>query len=73
MVFIKCPKCNGRGRLPDQRFIGSQQRKRREKAGKSVREVARIMGFSGPYISDLELGRKQWTEKLLRAFNAACS
>ena len=30
----------------------------------SLREIARRMEFSAPFISDLELGRRNWTAKL---------
>ncbi len=33
----------------------------RERAGMSVRRLAKEMGFSAPFVSDLELGRRNWT------------
>jgi len=43
----------------------------REKAGLSVREVARRMGFSAAYISDLELGKRHWSRSKSILFERA--
>lgn len=37
----------------------------REDAGHSLRSLAEEMGFSAPYISDLELGRRLWSTDLI--------
>lgn len=47
----------------DQVKTGEEIRKRRCQAMLSLREVAKAMGWSAAYQSDLELGRKRWTEK----------
>ena len=39
---------------------GRRAQKERKKAGLSLREVARRMGVSAPYVSDLERGRRGW-------------
>lgn len=41
---------------------GEEIRKRREAAKVSLRKVAESMGWSAAYQSDLELGRRGWTE-----------
>ena len=41
---------------------GKRIRALREKAGMSVRRLANEMGFSAPFMSDLERGRRNWTE-----------
>lgn len=46
-------------------------RKLRQAAGLSLREVARQMGRSAAYISDLELGRRGWSGTLIRAYEKA--
>lgn len=46
-------------------------RDRRIKAGISLRQTAKKMGVSAPYLSDLELGRRQITEKAEAAFLVA--
>lgn len=50
---------------------GASARRGRLKAGISLREVAGKMGFSAPFISDLEHGRRCWTEDKLRRYNDA--
>ena len=41
---------------------GRRIRALRESTGMSLRWLATQMGFSAPFISDLELGRRNWTE-----------
>lgn len=47
---------------PDQAQIGKMMRGSREGQNVSLREVARRMKLSAPYLSDLELGRRGWTQ-----------
>lgn len=54
--------------VSDHAATGARLRKRREKAKLSLREVARRMSLSAPYLSDLELGRRAWTEAKAKAF-----
>lgn len=35
----------------------------------SLREVARRLGYSAAFVSDLELGRRCWTEEKAEAYN----
>lgn len=50
------------------REAGKRMREARETAQLSVRETAKRLGISAPYLSDMELGRRQpsikWLEKL---------
>ena len=46
----------------DHKATGKAIRKYREVEGISLREVARRMDVSAPYICDLELGRRPWSE-----------
>ncbi len=55
----------------DHKKTGELARADRERAGLSLRMVAKRMGFTPPYISDLELGRRNWSTELVEAFNAA--
>lgn len=48
----------------DHEGTGAEWRLHREVAGVSLRELARTMGVSAPYLSDLERGRRNWTEEL---------
>ena len=47
-------------RVTDNVETGRRARVERRKAKLSLREVARRMGVSAPYVSDLELGRRGW-------------
>ena len=49
---------------------GIAARKEREVSGVSLRSVARIMGISAMYLSDLERGRRPWTIKIADKFTA---
>ncbi len=54
--------------MPDYRELGANLRTLREKAGLSLRKVADRLGVSVPYLSDLERGRRNWTEERRDAF-----
>lgn len=60
---MKCPRCGGTGEVEDDREVGAGYRRRREDIGVSLREVARQCGLSVSYLSDLELGRRKWSDK----------
>jgi transcriptional regulator with XRE-family HTH domain len=55
----------------DDRATGEDARKYRENKGVSLRSVAKQMGISAPYLSDLELGRRNWSQTLLVRFKDA--
>jgi DNA-binding XRE family transcriptional regulator len=57
---VSCPRCGGTGKVLDDGAVGAAMRKAREKAGLTGREVARRLGLSAAYVSDLELGRRGW-------------
>lgn len=48
----------------DHKATGEYARKARKREGLSLREVARRMGMSAAFISDLERGNRNWTEEL---------
>lgn len=50
-------------------ITGAMCSKARKKAGLTQREVAKGMGISVPYLSDLENGNRGWTEQRFEAFN----
>ena len=50
-------------RVPDNAATGQLMREARKRAGLSLREMARRLGQSAPFVSDLELGRRGWDEK----------
>lgn len=52
---------------------GALARRTRQTLDLSLREVARRMGVSAPFVSDLERGRRNWTLSLVTRYkNALC-
>jgi transcriptional regulator with XRE-family HTH domain len=72
MKKTACEKCDGTGLQLDHVAAGTTLRKLRKSKHLSVREVARRMDLSAPYVSDLELGRRHWSEDLIENFQKAC-
>ena len=68
---MPCPRCAGTGSILDPRTVGQQMRELREKKSVSVREIARKLGLSAPYISDLELGRRAFNAALIQRYKKA--
>ena len=66
-IFLVTRLCH----VPDNVETGRVAREARKRAGLSLREVARRMKFSAPFISDLELGRRCWNEKLVMKYQFA--
>ena len=66
-----CPRCDGTGRVPDDRILGAKMRARREATGLSLRDLAKRCGWSAAYVSDLELGRRGWGKKQRTRYEAA--
>ena len=64
--FIKspCTKCHSAVDKPNPNWL----RVVRKNAGLGLRELGRKIGKSAPYISDVELGRRNCTEKMLKAY-----
>lgn len=60
---IVCRRCHGTGVEVDERAIGLLMRAGRERCELSLRAAARKLGISAAYLSDLELGRRHWSEK----------
>lgn len=50
---------------------GERARKARMRSGKSLTSVAIKLGFTPTYLSDLERGRANWNEQLLKRFERA--
>lgn len=55
----------------DDEATGQMLRAERVAAGFSLRSIARALHFSAPYVSDLELGRRGWTEEKAAAYREA--
>lgn len=60
-----CWRCHGRGFIE---YIGDDLRRKRQKAGLSLREVARRIKLTPAYISDVELNRRGATERIMRFY-----
>ena len=69
VLTIKCDKCAGSGRIPDNKAIGHAQHTKRKHEGIKLIHLAKLMGISVSYLCDLEHGRKPWTETRLRDYN----
>jgi predicted transcriptional regulator len=52
----------------DHQSTGYLFRVARKKAKLSLREVARRLKLSAPFVSDLELGRRNWTEEMAERY-----
>ena len=52
----------------DNAATGEHARKERKRMGRSLREVARRLRVSAAFLSDLELGRRNWDDKRLVEF-----
>lgn len=68
-----CAHCNGSGKCRNWSAIGEKLRAKRQKARISLREVARRMEISAPYLSDMELGNRNWSTERMAAFVYAIS
>jgi hypothetical protein len=56
-----CSRCGGTGLLPDDRVVGKKMREfRKGCTGWTGRALARAIGISAAYLSDLELGKRHW-------------
>lgn len=69
---LVCPRCLGSGILPDPRVLGAEMREYRKRLNKSGTSVAAEMGITKGYLSDLELGKREWSTKLVKRFKEAC-
>jgi len=65
-----CPKCNGKGwiyRAP----IGRKLREQRKDAGITMRALAKKLGISPTYLSDLENDRRGWDGRFVNRYQHA--
>lgn len=68
---IICPNCEGCGEIDNPVWRGREMRKARQGAGKTLTEVAKAIQFSKGYLSDLELGRRTWSNDLVESYKKA--
>jgi transcriptional regulator with XRE-family HTH domain len=52
----------------DHEATGAAWRKIRQDVGFTLRSLARKMGISAPFLSDLERGRRNWTEEIEQTY-----
>lgn len=71
MKTQKCHCCDGTGRELDPVVTGKVLRAERFLAGLTQREIARRMGLSFPYLSQLEGGTVRWSESLVKRYQEA--
>jgi transcriptional regulator with XRE-family HTH domain len=69
---MMCKRCGGSGLEPDHKAIGQQMRVLRHKAEMTLDDLATLMHYSKVYLSDLELGRRQWNDRLQRMYQQWC-
>ena len=67
----KCRRCKGTGREPNQAETGLWFRAHREQQGISLRVMAGRLGISPSFLSNLEQGRRVWTDRVRSAYRAA--
>lgn len=68
---VTCPNCEGCGEIENPLWRGQKMRLERNNIEATLTDVARKMGFSKGYVSDLELGRRAWSSKLISAYEKA--
>lgn len=64
-----CPRCAGTGY---QEWRGKNLRFQRQNAHISLREMARRGHFSAAYLCDVELNRRQATDRVLALYRSEC-
>lgn len=65
---MPCQNCNGTGRIVDPRSFGASLRASRERVGLTLREMARRLSLSPPFVSDVEQGRRSFSEQNLEKY-----
>lgn len=71
MKTVQCDKCGGSGVTPDHCDVGAKLRAMRKAKRLSIREISRRMGFSAPYLLDLETGSRNWSDDKIEAYKKA--
>lgn len=61
-----CHHCNGTGEEPDQHATGNRIRGLRVTKGVQAKDLAKKLGISPAFYSDLELGRRAWSSMRIR-------
>jgi predicted transcriptional regulator len=66
--MIDCPKCSGTGKIKDNASVAEEVKRFREKHSLTLTEVAKEMGLTKAYISDLEHARRTWSDALEKRY-----
>lgn len=67
-----CSHCNGTGTEVDHVSLGLEMAQLRQGAKFTLAQLGRKMGFSISYLSDLEHGRKRWSDEMIENYRKAC-
>lgn len=67
-----CQHCLGSGYEIDHAKTGASLRRKRKAVNMSLRDMAKLLKVSAPYLSDLELGRRAWSSDRVAAFEDYC-
>lgn len=63
-----CPKCNGTGKIIDPCIVGPVLRLKRISTSISLRTMAKRIGISAMYLSEMERGLKAWSGERIQQF-----
>jgi transcriptional regulator with XRE-family HTH domain len=70
-VMKLCTHCNGTGVALDYVQIGTSLRDKRKAAGITLREMARSVGCSHSFLSQLENGKRAWRRSVSKRYELA--
>ena len=73
MKTRNCRRCQGSGRELDSVACGAEMLALRQKEGVKQWVLANKMAFSKAYVSDLELGKRNWTPGLITLYKDCLS
>jgi len=63
-----CERCAGTGKEIDDISTGAAMRLLRKKSGRTLIQVAAEMDYSVSFISDLEFGKRHWTNTTIESY-----
>ena len=66
---LPCAKCQGSGKVLDQKKLGAEMRKKRMARKMSLRKMAKTLGYSAMYVSHIERGLRPWNEALIQRYD----
>lgn len=69
--YKKCSHCNGSGQDIDDEATGRNVKEMRQSYNCGLRELSRAVGWSATYLSDLEKGKRKWTEPKMERYMTA--